>query len=221
MLKDRPHLCRYMPRCKNARRIVADPDNEPNFYNIGQLFPLEEVNKANAAKTIATNKQPNVVKTSSVPQVMMAPPSITPINTVSSVPAVNHNTTLPAWTCTDPLLELASRLSSVMPTPAALPPPPQGSQALLIAALRDALLGSRNSTTSQQQQHVMAAPPMPPRLVTKPPLALPRPPTLPAASEMALLRYALAVKQQQQQQQQMESLRQVETLRLALGGRHY
>ena len=41
MLKGRPHLCQYMPKRKDARRLVADPDNEPNFYKITEQFPLD------------------------------------------------------------------------------------------------------------------------------------------------------------------------------------
>ena len=41
MLKGRPHLCQYMPPCKDARRLVADPDNEPNFYRISRQYPLD------------------------------------------------------------------------------------------------------------------------------------------------------------------------------------
>ena len=41
MLKDRPHLCQYMPPCKDARRLVADPKNEPNFYRISRQYPLD------------------------------------------------------------------------------------------------------------------------------------------------------------------------------------
>lgn len=41
MLKDRPHLCQYMPPCKDARRLVADPPNEPNFYRINRQYPLD------------------------------------------------------------------------------------------------------------------------------------------------------------------------------------
>ena len=40
MLKDRPHLCQYMPKRRDARRLVADPGNEPNFYKISEENPL-------------------------------------------------------------------------------------------------------------------------------------------------------------------------------------
>ena len=42
MLKGCPHLAQFMPRCKDARRLDADPPNEPDFYSINVLFPLKE-----------------------------------------------------------------------------------------------------------------------------------------------------------------------------------
>uniref|UniRef100_A0A7S3LHA5 HSF-type DNA-binding domain-containing protein n=1 Tax=Amphora coffeiformis TaxID=265554 RepID=A0A7S3LHA5_9STRA len=41
MLQGRIHLCRYMPGCRNARRLVVDPDHEPNFYRINDQFPWQ------------------------------------------------------------------------------------------------------------------------------------------------------------------------------------
>ena len=37
-----PHLCKYMPEPKRSRRLAPDPENEPNFYQISQLFPLPD-----------------------------------------------------------------------------------------------------------------------------------------------------------------------------------
>ena len=53
MLKDRKHLCQYMPRRKDARRLVADPTNEPNFYLISQRYPLDESTAAVSDQSIA------------------------------------------------------------------------------------------------------------------------------------------------------------------------
>ena len=41
LLKGYYHLPQFMPRCKDARRLNADPKNEPDFYSIGVLFPLK------------------------------------------------------------------------------------------------------------------------------------------------------------------------------------
>ena len=37
MLRGHSHLCQFMPRCRDARRLSADPDNEPDFYCINQI----------------------------------------------------------------------------------------------------------------------------------------------------------------------------------------
>ncbi|CAB9510156.1 shock factor protein HSF8 [Seminavis robusta] len=40
MLRGLPHLGKYMPRPKDARRLVPDPSNEPDFNAISKAFPL-------------------------------------------------------------------------------------------------------------------------------------------------------------------------------------
>jgi hypothetical protein len=42
MLRGLPHLCKYMPKSKDARRLIADPENEPNFYVVTKNFPLPD-----------------------------------------------------------------------------------------------------------------------------------------------------------------------------------
>lgn len=37
-----PHLCKYMPKPKNARHLTPDPDNEPDFYKLSRLYPLTD-----------------------------------------------------------------------------------------------------------------------------------------------------------------------------------
>uniref|UniRef100_A0A7S3LFR8 HSF-type DNA-binding domain-containing protein n=1 Tax=Amphora coffeiformis TaxID=265554 RepID=A0A7S3LFR8_9STRA len=44
MLRGMPHLTKYMPPGRDARRLMADPDNEPDFYSIDRLFPLPSGN---------------------------------------------------------------------------------------------------------------------------------------------------------------------------------
>ena len=58
MLKDRPHLCQYMPRRKDARRLVADPQNEPNFYRISRQYPLDGDTTAEGALELPATKRP-------------------------------------------------------------------------------------------------------------------------------------------------------------------
>jgi hypothetical protein len=40
MLRNRFHLCQYMPLVKDSRRLIADPDNEPDFYQMSFRHPL-------------------------------------------------------------------------------------------------------------------------------------------------------------------------------------
>jgi hypothetical protein len=40
MIRGLPHLCKYMPRSKDARRLFSDPENEPNFDAISRRFPV-------------------------------------------------------------------------------------------------------------------------------------------------------------------------------------
>jgi hypothetical protein len=37
-----PHLTKYMPEPKDSRRLIPDPDNEPNFYAISSEYPLPD-----------------------------------------------------------------------------------------------------------------------------------------------------------------------------------
>ena len=60
MLKDRPHLCQFMPKAKDARRLVADPTNEPNFYKISQEYPLSSNGEDPPAATILLHKNKNL-----------------------------------------------------------------------------------------------------------------------------------------------------------------
>ena len=40
-LKDRLHLCQSMPPAKDCRRLIPDPEHEPDFYAISALYPVE------------------------------------------------------------------------------------------------------------------------------------------------------------------------------------
>ena len=40
MLKEMPHLVKFMPVPRNIRRRIEDPQNEPNFYQISTTHPL-------------------------------------------------------------------------------------------------------------------------------------------------------------------------------------
>jgi len=49
MLRGMPHLCKYMPQPRDARRLIPDPENEPDFDQISATFPLPDVRPAAAA----------------------------------------------------------------------------------------------------------------------------------------------------------------------------
>ena len=42
MLRGMPHLTKYMPRCRDARRTMASAGTEPNFYIISNIYPLPD-----------------------------------------------------------------------------------------------------------------------------------------------------------------------------------
>lgn len=42
MLRGLPHLTKYMPEPKDARRLIPDPDNEPDFHGITLKYPLPD-----------------------------------------------------------------------------------------------------------------------------------------------------------------------------------
>jgi hypothetical protein len=42
MLRGLPHLAKYMPEAKDARRMIPDPDNEPDFERVSKVFPLPD-----------------------------------------------------------------------------------------------------------------------------------------------------------------------------------
>lgn len=53
MLRGRLHLCDFMPRSKDARRLDADPANEPDFYSITEIFPLDNPSVATSSSAVA------------------------------------------------------------------------------------------------------------------------------------------------------------------------
>ena len=56
MLRGRPHLLKYMPKPKDARRLIADPVNEPDFYAISEKYPVSDTNNASAGANAASIK---------------------------------------------------------------------------------------------------------------------------------------------------------------------
>lgn len=61
MLRALPHLSKYMPEPKDARRLLPDPENEPDFYNISSLFPVpDDATSAKLKKNPAPEKPADV-----------------------------------------------------------------------------------------------------------------------------------------------------------------
>ena len=60
-----PHLTKYMPKPKNARRLIPDPENEPDFAELSEMFPLE----SNSDSKLAAVKQaPPLAEVEATPQ---------------------------------------------------------------------------------------------------------------------------------------------------------
>ena len=53
LLREVPHLAKYMPVAKDARRMIPDPDNEPDFERISKVFPLPDAQAAALELTLA------------------------------------------------------------------------------------------------------------------------------------------------------------------------
>jgi hypothetical protein len=46
MLRGLPHLAKYMPEAKDARRLIPDPESELEFESISKVFPLPDAQAA-------------------------------------------------------------------------------------------------------------------------------------------------------------------------------
>ena len=46
MLRGLPHLAKYMPEIKDARRLIPDPESELDFESISMVFPLPDAQAA-------------------------------------------------------------------------------------------------------------------------------------------------------------------------------
>jgi hypothetical protein len=46
MLRGLPHLAKYMPEARDARRLLQDQENEPDFDRISKAFPLPDTRAA-------------------------------------------------------------------------------------------------------------------------------------------------------------------------------
>uniref|UniRef100_A0A7S3KXD8 Uncharacterized protein n=2 Tax=Amphora coffeiformis TaxID=265554 RepID=A0A7S3KXD8_9STRA len=181
MLRGRFHLCQYMPRCKDARRLDADPANEPNFYAISAKYPVEERRPvaAGVASAAATPQVPiNLVNnTTPSPGAMIPAPKPSDISAapflaqllsiVQAVPKSQPNEIIqlpplpsPPVVPQAPLEQLVALVSSVatsVPTPSPTLPDPV-TTALLLTLL--AVMGATSATTSASPTVVKPPPPV-------------------------------------------------------------
>lgn len=83
MLRGIPHLAKYMPDAKDARRLNPDPENEPSLEQISQLFPLPGQQTALLKITTAVLSNNNV----SQPPVQQQLPKLQQLGWLSSLGA--------------------------------------------------------------------------------------------------------------------------------------
>lgn len=82
-LRGLPLLCKYMPKPKIARRLISDPENEPNFYRISETFPLPDQSTVHVPieafrSEEQEDSQPEAANSSSVILEPAAPPTAHP-----------------------------------------------------------------------------------------------------------------------------------------------
>jgi len=119
-----PHLCKYMPQPKNARRLIPDPENEPDFYRISELFPLNgETSKPTASeprpdeKKSPSNSSHNTPAPRALPRAVAPAASALPVRLPTSAVATRQSapvavTVQPAAAVQDPvaIANLASEI---------------------------------------------------------------------------------------------------------------
>jgi hypothetical protein len=75
MLRGLPHLAKYMPEAKDARRMIPDPDNEPDFERVSKVFPLPDERAAMMEMALAVRNAGNrsIAGTGMPQQIQRAP----------------------------------------------------------------------------------------------------------------------------------------------------
>lgn len=142
MLNNRPHLCQYMPPFRDARRLVADPANEPNFYRICRQYPLDTSaqEQFDALNGTAAKRPRN--DSAVLPEGMAL--GAAAIGGVEATPAMSPSAAAPAA-----LLALISQNASpVTPSPPAMSP---------TAALLSLLAAQKKKKREQEQQAALIA----------------------------------------------------------------
>lgn len=96
-----PHLCKYMPPAKDARRLIPDPDSEPDFNAISRVYPVPGGSTAPKAPT----------ETPQTPSVAAVAPT-----TATSLPpmAAQKRPADPMWAAQHPPAKRISVMSSLV-----------------------------------------------------------------------------------------------------------
>jgi len=85
-----------MPRCRDARRLTADPDNEPNFYCINQVVGAPDSTGDGTISHLRSTSPLSSSSSSSTWTSSMNSPSLAaPTNHVQSTSSVIANMTRP------------------------------------------------------------------------------------------------------------------------------
>ncbi|KAI2509157.1 DNA binding protein [Fragilaria crotonensis] len=61
-LRGMPWLCKYMPKPKNARLLIPDPENEPDFYTLSKVSPLPDQAQDESASPSVPKKHSSSTK---------------------------------------------------------------------------------------------------------------------------------------------------------------
>jgi hypothetical protein len=81
-----PHLTQYAPEPVEQRKLLPDPENEPDFYKISHLFPLpsDHVNNIDEAKAALAER--GIYVTSAQSSTILPPPTILDSTSILSAP---------------------------------------------------------------------------------------------------------------------------------------
>jgi hypothetical protein len=112
LLRGLPHLSHYAPQPVERRKLLPDPDNEPDFYEISQLFPLpdDQTNQLEEARAALAKR--GIYLANDAPAVPCPPYTTSSISTASVLSQIPSSDIDPS--SLSPLHDLsASNLSAV------------------------------------------------------------------------------------------------------------
>ena len=157
-LRGLPHLCKYMPEPKDARRQIPDPANEPNFDAISQMYPLPPSNGAPALSAAVRVDPASQQQAAALINRSVASSATGASNTAApSSTSMNMPTGTGAAAATNPLQQaIAAAIAGSAPNMFAAKPSPTPQQpsgpSLFAAAPDTASLHQQLQQQLQQQQ---------------------------------------------------------------------